>query len=189
MFQEINIDIGSGEHADFFVPLAGRNRNALYVALDPKRFRCPYPNLYPNLRLMIWRSGLVKGENWEIPFRNASVDNAHLNNIFGVLDEIKHNRLIAWYLNQDEDIYHRVVLSLKRIMKPMGRIYVREARGLIPIVQEIYMREGFSIIDGPKISPPENFAATSGMLLGLAERSKEGLGASCYLPMEFVAVF
>ncbi len=85
MSKEVNIDIGGGKEAEFFVGKASQNRNSLYIVLDPEKFRCPYPKLCSNLQLIRWGSSATMS-SWELPFQDASIDNAYLNNVYGVMD-------------------------------------------------------------------------------------------------------
>ncbi len=196
MYKEVKIDIGGGQRAEYFVGLASHDRSSLYVVLDPQKFRCLYVNIYPNLRLMRWGSGrTIDGNNWELPFQDATVDHAYLNNIYGVMDEVKLPYLVGKRTESqdDKEIYSRIVSSLRRVMKPSGVVHVKETQVLLGIVQQIYLESGFRITGGPKVTAEEEYTPTSFLLSKFVEEDVRKYGVSnpmesMYLPMELTAV-
>lgn len=192
MSREVNIDIGGAE-GSHFASLARRNRDALYIVLDPVSFRSPYTDI-PNLRLIQWRSD----KGWDLPFRGATVDRAELNNIYSVIYEVapvagtrpRVYQRAHYYAMQDEAIYGRLIASLKRVMKSTGTVHVRETRTNLDLCKELFQGNGFKI-DGPRRTPREHWTGITHHFMERAkeevEKNRVPLAETMFLPMEFTA--
>lgn len=171
MTKEVNIDIGGGKRAEYFSSLAATNREGLFIVLDPKRFKCPYVNLYPNLQLVRW-AALT---SWELPFEDQTIDNAHLNFVYDFIVDL-HGSYAA---------YRQVVTSLRRALRPTGHVFVREPQAYIETLADLFSAQGFLVSEARKITdhPTPNSVMFNGWAKN-TERPEESL----YLPMEFTAL-
>lgn len=177
MHKEINLDIGGGKSAEHFVSKAGidlrRENKGVFIVLDPKRFKCPYIDMYPNLQLMRWAASA--DGSWELPFANQSVDSANMNFIYGVLNVP---------FSCDDDAYYSIGSSLKRVLKSSGIITVREPKGLVGHIARKFRELGFEV-SGPVFAEYDE-TETSGYLRGLSKSEGEN-EKSIYFPMQFEA--
>ena len=168
MPKEVNIDIGCGKRADYFVSRAGVDKHGLFICLDPSEFRCQYMNMYPNLQLMRW--GASEKGNWELPFANYSIDEANMNFISDFMD---------W--TGEGQAYDSIIISLKRVLKPDGVIHVREPRGTVRYLAEKFEEHGFQATNPVPLE--EDVSETSVYL----RNTSKGKADSTYCPMEFEA--
>ena len=168
MPKEVNIDIGGGKRADYFVSRAVVEKHWLFIVLDPSEFRCPYINIYSNLQLIRW--GASERGNWELPFIDYSVDEANMNFI---------SDFMKW--TEGGQAYDSIIESLKRILKPTGVVCVREPEGTIRYLAEKFEEHGFQII---KPVPLEEDVSVTSVYL---RKTGKGEIDSTYFPMEFKA--
>lgn len=165
---EVHIDIGGGERADFFVHKARMNPGGMYVVIDPAIFHCPYPEIYKNLHLVNWAAS--KNGDWELPFADQSIDEANMNFIHDVLDGFL-----------DGKDYVSIIKSLRRTIKPNGIVNVREPNGYIEFLAQEFNKYGF-LTTNPASIDNDDTTETSLYLSGLSRNTD-----SIYSPMVFQA--
>ncbi|MDO8486797.1 MAG: hypothetical protein Q7S45_00675 [Candidatus Curtissbacteria bacterium] len=168
MSKEVHIDIGGGIRADYFVLRASVDEQGIYVVLDPRKFHCAYPLIYPNLHLVRWAAS-EKGD-WKLPFVDSSVSEANMNFISDFMD---------WA--GDGKAYDSIIESLKKTLKPNGVVYIREPNGTIRFLAERFEEHGFQVTRPIPIERDETETSVN-----MREMSKDSDG-SVYFPMIFEA--
>ncbi len=171
MAKEVHIDIGGSKRADFFVGKAAVDKDRLYLVLDPRRFRCHYVNIYPNLQLMRWTAT----EEWDLPFADESIDNANLNFIYDYVGK----------LYDRNDAYRPLIHSLRRVIKPLGHVFIREPRGYMEILIEMLQQEKFHV-EGPKQIDEGAQTPAFSIFHGYAQKDEKPED-SAYFPLELIA--
>ena len=135
--REVNIDIGGGKGAEFFLKLAQENPEETFLVFDPAIEQIP-ENSPKNLHLIKWGSKWRSEVPSSIPLKDNSVDKAYLIFLTGELYEDQE-------AVSDLKSYPALVADLKRVIKAGGSIFVSEPRAHIETAREIFDKAGFRV--------------------------------------------
>lgn len=225
MPKEVHLDIGCGE-GEFFCKLAAGNPQGIYLAMDPvinrhdlenrlqHQFSSDYYSYHSRLEMDTIPSNLclVKSRCYDqdFPFQDNTIDFAYINFVMDKLRDRQEERTIRrmkpneshWFFHSTDVLIKRYAVmlnQLKRILKSNAQIFICEPKYNIPELVDLYLREGFIIIQPPiKVHDEEKTDYVKDFYHDLRleqARSKE-LGRDVkadeemkFLPMEFACLW
>lgn len=152
--RKINVDIGGGSKAEFFLELSKKNPRQTFLVLDPAIELTP--NCPKNLHLVKWQSGGKDGASSRIPLKGNSVDKAYLSFLMGELYRGEERITDATALEN----YSALVVDLRQVIKTEGSVLVTEPRANIKKAREIFSNAGFKVSECYPITDHQLFRTT-----------------------------
>ena len=141
--KKISIDIAGGE-GDYMFRKARENPKESFIILEPTDLSMPHRP--PNLHIFKLKTDVDSF----LPFNPNSIDEASIHFLMG---EIKTKEPNSNTVGEDMGKYERLVLDIKRVLKPGGKIHIVDVKGNIGYIEDILREAEFSITSGPTPLP------------------------------------